>query len=421
MLFKALRPAPVSTAVQAEQVRLMFGQGVAVQFLGALTGVVAVTLFWEVADHGLLLAWTAAHLTLSLIRLIVSIRFARKKLTDEAIIQRWGPLYVGLAGLSGIVWGVLSLAYQPSWPSHQVVVLFAVYTGIIAGAFNTHTPCFVAFPTFYLPTIAFLSFSLLRHPGEGTHQLALLLMVYGVVMYVSALRYHNHLAHSLEIRFENERLARELTESNERLSHLAEIDALTGIANRRSMDGYLETEWKRHCRYRHPLSLLFIDVDYFKQYNDTYGHEAGDRCLARVASLLTAHAQRAGELVARFGGEEFAVILPETDADHALAMAETIRSAVEDERIVHAGSGIGDFLTVSIGISTVVPEQNRRLDELRITADRALYQAKAAGRNCIRFASETLDRPDDSEGCRICDNCPDNAPANIGYCTDLTG
>jgi diguanylate cyclase (GGDEF)-like protein len=185
------------------------------------------------------------------------------------------------------------------------------------------------------------------------------------------------------IRFENERLAWQLGESNRLLSHLADNDALTGIPNRRALDRHLENEWNRHCRTARPLALLFIDIDYFKQYNDTYGHDGGDRCLVRVAELLCRQVQRTGELVARFGGEEFAVVLPNTDCEHAVIVAESIRKELEHQRIPHAGSGISDFLTLSVGVSSIVPDLNHSIDALRQIADLALYEAKNTGRNKV--------------------------------------
>lgn len=205
-------------------------------------------------------------------------------------------------------------------------MLFVIYPGIIAGAFNTHLSYFFAFPAFYLPLVTCPTYMTLGQTGGGFFELASLFMIYIAMMHVSALKYHNRLAHLLEICFENERLAEQLEDSNQKLAHLVDTDGLTGIFIRRSMDKCLISGWNRHFRLRKPLSLLFLDIDFFKQYNDSCGHAAGDQCLIRVARMLQYHAERSSDMVARFGGEEFAVILPETDRDTALSIAEDIRA-----------------------------------------------------------------------------------------------
>lgn len=297
--------------------------------------------------------------------------------------------------ISGLIWGSLSLFFSPDWPAHYQVTLFAVYTGIIAGAFNTNTSLFVAFPAFYLPPVGFLYYVMSRQPAEGFYFLASLFMIYVILMYVSALKFHNSLAMSLEARFENERLAEQLAQSNQKLVSLADTDELTGISNRRSMDRCLRREWNRLFRAGMPLSLLFIDLDFFKQYNDIYGHDGGDQCLIQVAKILRNHSQRSNDTAARFGGEEFAVILPETSEDDALKIAEAILADLESLQIPHSGSVVAKHVTLSVGVATMIPNQPDSDDFLRLSADRALYQAKKMGRKQVVKAN--LDRESEAE------------------------
>lgn len=177
-----------------------------------------------------------------------------------------------------------------------------------------------------------------------------------------------------------------LQQRTERLEHLTQVDALTGVANRRRFDESLEQEWKRAQRNGFPLSLLLVDVDYFKAFNDRYGHPAGDRCLQRVAGALSAAASRPADQVARYGGEEFAVILPETAAAGARQVAERLVAAISDLRITHESSLVNRVLTVSIGIATLVPQGDTRPARLVEAADRALYRAKANGRDRVEMA-----------------------------------
>jgi diguanylate cyclase (GGDEF)-like protein len=174
------------------------------------------------------------------------------------------------------------------------------------------------------------------------------------------------------------------------LSVLASTDGLTGLANRRTFDKALETEWRRAARHNTPLSLLLMDLDRFKHFNDSYGHQAGDECLQAVARILSAAMKRSGDLVARYGGEEIAVLLPTTDAAGANAVAEDVRSAVEALAIPHDGNVPSCVLTISIGMATLMPAfelLNADPKVLVTLADRALYQAKLKGRNRVSIAS----------------------------------
>jgi diguanylate cyclase (GGDEF)-like protein len=178
----------------------------------------------------------------------------------------------------------------------------------------------------------------------------------------------------------------ELKESRDLLEELASIDPLTGIANRRRFDSTLEQEWHRGVRGEHPLSLAVIDVDFFKKYNDTYGHARGDECLRAVARSLAGVAHRPGDVVARYGGEEFAVILPETDVRGARQLLRTCLGAITDLAVEHSASTCAETVTVSIGAVTLTPVPVETAHGALQLADRLLYEAKEGGRNhCIHL------------------------------------
>ena len=189
-----------------------------------------------------------------------------------------------------------------------------------------------------------------------------------------------------------ENAQRALHQANECLEMLASTDPLTGICNRRSFDKRLEQEWRRHERSNQPLSALLIDIDYFKQYNDLFGHLVGDQCLKSIAKIIHALARRPGDIAARFGGEEFAIVLCNTDSRAALAFAENLRIQVKNLGIDHPRSLIGPRLTISIGAATAIPSETDSRVDLICRADSALYYAKANGRDqAIQFTPELAD------------------------------
>jgi len=177
--------------------------------------------------------------------------------------------------------------------------------------------------------------------------------------------------------------------AQDELQRLATRDGLTSVANRRSFDDMLNMEWRRASRESRALSLLMVDVDFFKRFNDTYGHQGGDECLRHVAAAMSGVVKRASDAVARYGGEEFAILLPATEPDGALIVAERIRAAVTALRLPHSGSEVADHVTVSIGVASIQVTGNGVPSSLVAAADAALYRAKHTGRNRVVQAGKT--------------------------------
>ncbi|MDR2187431.1 MAG: diguanylate cyclase [Azonexus sp.] len=197
----------------------------------------------------------------------------------------------------------------------------------------------------------------------------------------------------IEMRDSLVKLASELDKANQDLQRLSASDGLTGIANRRYFDDCLTREWRRARRSGSELALVMCDVDHFKKFNDTYGHQAGDECLRRVAGAIATSLERGSDVAARYGGEEFVVLLPETPLGGALIVAEKIRRAVQTLNIPHSASS-HSRVTLSIGLAATVPERDNAANSLIAAADQALYEAKNTGRNrVVRFRGQkTEDR-----------------------------
>jgi diguanylate cyclase (GGDEF)-like protein/PAS domain S-box-containing protein len=179
----------------------------------------------------------------------------------------------------------------------------------------------------------------------------------------------------------------QLESVNRALQYLATYDSLTEVKNRHSFNQYLDTEWRRLAREEAPLSLIMCDIDYFKLYNDTYGHQAGDECLRQVAAVIQHSVKRPADLVARYGGEEFVVVLPNTDIEGATCVAEMIAQQVRALQIVHAKSAVSQHVTLSLGVACCIPAPKSDPGALIALADESLYQAKASGRDQVSVAT----------------------------------
>lgn len=213
--------------------------------------------------------------------------------------------------------------------------------------------------------------------------LAVIVLLVLVVANRVATRMHDEWTHAQQAEASLRQANKSLEAANHELERLSNLDGLTQIANRRRFDGLLSQEWRRALRNGSPISIILVDVDFFKAYNDTYGHEAGDTVLKEVALALSTAVGRASDLVARYGGEEFIVALPGTGDDDALFVAERMRASVEALQIPHAGSQVGPCVTISVGVANAIPRQRSQPDALVRAADEALYEAKRGGRNRV--------------------------------------
>lgn len=378
-MFKYIIPEKVKPEIKREQIHILCQQKKSVLVASIFIALITTYVLSDVIEQKRLLIWSSVVIGISLIRLILHLLY--KTNVHVKGLARTHLLGTFLAGAS---WGALALFFDPLWPAVYQVFVFIVFVGIISAAFISNIAVFITFPAFMLPVVACLLFALFQQADEGYLKIALLVIIFAIFMYEAGLRYHSQFVDFLKMRLTNENLTNQLLTTNLKLKQMADTDGLTQIANRRTLNKMLIAEWNRHFRNQKELAYIFIDLDYFKHYNDNYGHDAGDECLITIAEILSTSVKRSSDIVARYGGEEFGIILPETDKDNALAIAEKIRNLIFNKKIPHKGSLISEYVTASMGIASVIPNEQNNEKSLCNSADKALYQAKNNGRNqCI--------------------------------------
>ena len=336
-----------------------------------VAGALLIASFWSVASRVQLVLWLCSLVFVSLVR--IPLYFAYLKNADDLSQSgRWQRYFAMMSALQGSLYGLAWFAFVPSGdPTYSPVVSMWVM-GLSACAVVGYAADPRTLFAFFIPTVA-PSIGFLV--SGGTHQsyvLAGALSVYAVVILFAFLPVHRSIARSIEL--------------NIKLRALSLQDGLTGLSNRRHFDEALQGELNRAARNGQPLSLLLLDIDYFKAYNDHHGHVAGDHCLRLVSDAIRQRVRRSGELLARYGGEEFALLLPNTDSRQLTVVANNLHQAIAQCAIPHQGRP--DTLrqiTASIGGTTVEAQIAPSPDQVIQDADTALYAAKNHGRNQSHF------------------------------------
>ena len=268
-----------------------------------------------------------------------------------------------------------SLFYN-SPQAHVTVFLWSIVCYFLAHFFLESKLGSVISILFFVVTLILL----LRRYFINTESIPLIVLCHLVAVNIGALVF----AIYYEKRREN--AENELTKANQQLENMANRDGLTGLFNRRYFNQVLQNEWLRLQRSGCPLSLILSDIDYFKKYNDHYGHVAGDACLKNVADAFKNSIQRVTDVAARYGGEEFAVILPDTDSDGTKVIAQSIKDAIKKKAIPHKASQVKDIVSMSFGIATVIPNDSLNCESFIEMADKVLYQSKENGRDMISIS-----------------------------------
>jgi len=364
----------------AELLRLLSGYAPIV-FLANLSASIALAVgLWPVARPDWLTVWFVTMLLFNTVRWVVSRQYAAGS-PERAAVFRQERLFLYTAFLSGLLWGSSAiLFYLPEHPTHSMFLALVLIAMAAASAslLSFHR---LAYPIFALPTVAPLAVRLLADDMPTHVVLGAVIPIYFSLLFLVSREIHRFAHHAIRDRLLRERHAL--------------LDQLTEIANRRAFDEFLHDEWRRAMRNQRPLSLIIADIDDFKHCNDAFGHPVGDAVLRAVAGIFAQAARRGGDLVARIGGEEFAVVAPETDQQGALTIARNIQAALETapEKTLQAALRP----TVSIGICSMTPCESTSAQMLFKDADAALYNSKVNGKNQITLCSVNLvqDQRDD--------------------------
>jgi diguanylate cyclase (GGDEF)-like protein len=386
-LFKTHKSTEQSVAerTRADVIDLLFAQS----FL-ALCGqicIIGIYAFWllNTADQTLLLSWVATGLFIAGSRYALSLayqKFHNSELSQLAWVRLWTLLTI-LMSLS-YVFACIAVTplNQPEFVIGIAALIFALYGGsALSYAASMYAITCLTFPVTVV-TATYL-FAL------GTHasiSVALAILAFAAITFLLVRNINKVFIKSIELNYQHKQEIEKRKLVERQLYDISRRDSLTGLFNRRYFDEMLEVELGRGYRNHTSLSLVLLDVDYFKEYNDFYGHVSGDDCLVNLAHLLETQTNRKGDLVARYGGEEFAIILPGIDMKGALAYANRLQSFIQNQRLEHKATKLTTLgsITVSLGVTSVVPVTKIKPSQLIDQADKALYEAKNDGRNRVK-------------------------------------
>lgn len=383
----------------AAQLELLMQNGQVTMVVTHLTGVAAtIMMFWPFLGIAGILLWAAGFLILLLVRSLHMSKALAQHRFRTAPKRVFRQLTLG-AALSGAIWSAVYIYFAgrvPATTQYVFLVLIVSMAAFSIGFSAIVREYFLAHVFASLWPIAWWS-SVHYWQQSFNLVIGLSLLAFCALLMLVCNQTHAAFRNMIALNWEREQTAqelgdisgslrvrnRELQNARKQLSTLANIDELTGLGNRRLANQVLKEEINRARRNGAELAIILLDVDYFKHYNDTYGHPAGDAVLQTLASLMERACSRAGEVVTRFGGEEFLLILPGASAEAAMRTATHLRELVQEARIPHASSAASRHLTISQGVVSVRPDADLQPEELIKRVDALLYRAKDAGRDAV--------------------------------------
>jgi diguanylate cyclase (GGDEF)-like protein len=401
--------------IKSKEVEILYDQARVSILAAQSAALIFIFAMWGHTSTSILLAWIITLSLLNVARYFLLVTYFKAEDRKDNY-KTWLNRFLIGTTISGAFWGGLALLVLPAENPYYTAWTILVISGLVGAAVGTYAISRPAFITYASTSLLPLCFVLLIQ-GENILQIfGLLVCVYYLLLSASMFRLNIMAKQSVNLQFENVDLLYQLENEKQTiaamnqeleldieqrketeielleakgkaegladtLSMLSQQDALTGIANRRGFDEFLANAWNRATRNHSPISLILCDVDFFKDFNDHYGHPAGDDVLRKIAISIEKRVRRGSDLVARYGGEEFAIILPDAKISQTHIVAEQIRMAIQRMCIPHEKSSVSEHVSISLGIATVIPNMDMHSPTLIEQADEALYSAKAAGRN----------------------------------------
>ncbi|GDY26357.1 GGDEF domain-containing protein [Agarivorans sp. Toyoura001] len=368
----------VQLQVNTENARYLLNNGRLVAIMTAVYSLIWWGLFTPHYQSNSHMLWLVFMLVLS----AAFYFFARYQTDFSSDAQPSSQLtrYFSLATSSGVLWGVGILLFMPELAGAERLLLVVLVGALLSLVVVPNLLSIRSFNGFSIPILLALLVSVVG--GEKTELVAfLVLLVCWAQLNIVLRRAETLVKDNFSEGALNRVKALELEDSHAIMRRQSERDSLTGLYNRAVFEQTLSLHWRLSSRANTSLSLLLIDVDFFKPYNDHYGHVAGDQCLTMVANLFTEALQREDDIVARYGGEEFVMVLPNTDTKGALQVAARVRTLLAEAQLRHEYSAAASYVTVSIGVSCLIPVAQQSTKEIVDKADKALYRAKQLGRN----------------------------------------
>ena len=377
-------------AVMVEQIRMLIAQSLTSVVMNFLLASFVAMVFSDMVPGRVVTYWWCCISGFFFMQYLLYMAYQRQQYKQDNY-RFWYRAILATAAVGGLAWSI-GLTYMLSTIPGQYHIFLIILLISLAAAGITlaiRTSVYLTFQiSVLLPTILWL---LLQEEAIKLI-LGVFLLIFMVAMWLFAQQVNRALYNSFRLQLENQSLADSLKQSNARLQVLNEeliqlsaTDSLTQVANRRYFDGRLDSEFSRASREHTVLSLIMIDVDFFKTYNDMFGHVAGDECLKKIALAIRDSLKRPTDLVARYGGEEFVVLLPSTPLQGATQLAVEILANIEALKIPHPGSEVSEYVTASAGVTGAHPSKHIKQQHLLEVADEALYTAKSNGRNRMQY------------------------------------
>jgi diguanylate cyclase (GGDEF)-like protein len=369
-LHTSLRPE-----VARKSIELLYVQASNAYTSSIAAGAILAVLFWNKAPRLGILAWTVSYGIMIAVRHWLGVRFrAAPRRAEDA--QRWLNYFATVVGICGVIWGVYAAFLAQYADSYDLAVVLLALGALLSGgvvAYSVSMPVYLAFS---IPAMVPIAMWLTLSSIDGKRFLGLMVFVWVVFLIFAARRFRRFALESLGYQTNLEELASQLKK-------LSCIDSLTSLPSRGGFNEDFEVALVSAQQETAALSLILCDIDSFEQYNDAHGQMHGDVCLRSIAGQLDAVAKRQGAWAARFGGGEFAVVLPKGGADAAVRLAEELRNAIERLGIVHSKSQVSGFVTASFGAASMTPAGGNTCSDLLHRAQEALREAKRTGHNRV--------------------------------------